>query len=129
MSIPFRRPISVGLWLAGLGLLFFAREQGWAMFAAAGACFALSLWLQPPDTRALAERGPSIPWTRRDAGEKFSIIMAHLLMAIFVLFFAALLTGLNDDTPAPAWRIVLAAVLVTGTAWQFWRNWINRNAR
>ena len=130
MTLTPRRIVSGAFWLAGLALLVLANRESpeltWGLSALA--CFAASIGLQPPDRRALAERGPSIPWDRRDAGEKFSIIMFHVVIAAAGLFAAWLLAGFGEDTPAPLWRIALAAALVTIMAWKLWRNWTMRNA-
>jgi hypothetical protein len=129
MTLSFRHVLSGGFWLAGMALLLLADKDApdHASLFSAMACLALSIGVQPRDQRALAERGPHIPWDQRDAGEKFSIIMFHFFAAIGVLFTAGLLAGVGGDAPAPLWRIALGAGLVTMVAWQFWRNWKKRN--
>ncbi|WP_143738122.1 hypothetical protein [Erythrobacter donghaensis] len=130
MTLTPRHILSGAFWLAGVALLFLIdkNSQNLAGLFAAVACLALSIGVQPRDERALAERGPPILWDRRDAGEKFSIIMFHLVIAVGVLFTAGLLAGVGGEAPVPLWRVALAAGLVTMVAWKFWRNWTMRNA-
>lgn len=130
MTLTPRRILSGAFWLAGLALLALVDRSSpdFAGGLAATACFWASIGLSLPDRRALAERGPSIPWGQRDAGEKFSIIMFHVIIGTGGLFAAWLLAGFGEDSPAPLWRIALAAALVTIMAWKFWRNWTMRNA-
>jgi hypothetical protein len=130
MTLSLRHILSALFWLVGMALLLLVDKdsQNLAGLFSAMACLALSIGVHPRDERALAERGPPIPWDRRDAGEKFSIIMFHLVIATAALFTAGLLAGVAEDRPAPLWRIALAAGLVTMVAWKFWRNWTMRNA-
>jgi putative copper export protein len=130
MTLTFRHILSGAFWLVGMALLLLADKDSanFASLFSAVACLALSVGVQPRDERVLAERGPSIPWDRRDSGEKFSIIMFHIVIAVGVLFTAGLLAGVGGDAPAPLWRTALGMGLVTMVAWQFWRNWTKRNA-
>ena len=130
MTISYRTVLAGVSWLAGMAFMFFPGDRNLAAVLAGGACFAISIALQPNGWREYAERerGPSITWDQRDAGEKFSIAMAYVLMAGFALGAALLLAGLGEAAPVALWRIALAAALVTAVGWKFWRNWKNRNA-
>lgn len=130
MTLTPRHILAAIFWLTGMALLLLVDKDGQnrAGLFAAMVCLALSIGVQPRNDRVLAERGPPIPWDRRDAGEKFSIIMFHLVIAVGVLFTAGLLAGVGQEAPAPWWRVALAAGLVTIVAWKFWHNWTMRNA-
>lgn len=130
MTLSYRHILSGAFWLAGMALLLLVDKDSanLASLFSAVACLALSIAVQPRDERALAERGPPIPWDRRDAGEKFSIIMFHIVVGLLALFTAGLLAGIGEEGPAPLWRIALGAGLVTMVAWKLWRNWTMRNA-
>jgi hypothetical protein len=72
---------------------------------------------------------PRIIWSERDEGEKFSIIMFHLLLATFGMFIAYLVALEAIAVDGALWLIIPAALIAASTVWMIWTNWSNRNAR
>lgn len=72
---------------------------------------------------------PRIIWEDRDGGEKFSIVMFHLLIAAGATFFASQMVQMALAGDGNAWMAIPAAAIVVSTGWLIWSNWKNRNAR
>ena len=77
----------------------------------------------------IGPRPPQLIWDERDSGEKFSIVMFHLLIGCFIGFLVWQQTQLALGPNGAWWQLVLAGLVVVATIWTVWRNWSNRNAR
>jgi hypothetical protein len=80
-------------------------------------------------TPQAVDQPPRIIWDERDEGEKFSIVMFHLLICTVALFMAyqIILSAYAPD--GSRWIIGAAMAIVASTSWLIWSNWKNRNAR
>ena len=80
-----------------------------------------------PNNRSTEEADtvPRITWNERDVGERFSMVMFHLVILLGIAFFAWTLA-----TSVEGWvGDVLAAALICAGIWLAVKNWKRRNAR
>jgi len=68
---------------------------------------------------------PKINWVDRDAGQKLSMIMFHLIILTFAAAISWTMVRRIDAWYGP----VLGAVALTAASWLTFRNWKNRDAR
>ncbi len=89
---------------------------------------AIANWYFSPVQKP-ADRLPRIIWDERDAGERFSIVMFHALIALGggYVSYTTLQSGLS---PGGNLLLVFPAIgIALATCWFIWTNWSNRNAR
>jgi hypothetical protein len=131
MAIPLRQQFSAVLLMMAVAV-HFAPELSAELrsIATSGLWLAAILWdsVFAPKVE-LADSLPRIIWDDRDEGEKFSIVMFHLLLAGFGLFMAnqVAVKAIGDD--GVLWLIIPAALIAGSTVWFVWTNWSNRNVR
>lgn len=86
----------------------------------------ISILLDGSDRRESSGEYPAqIAWQDRDVGQKFSIIMFHLLIMALASVMAWGMATRIDAWYGP----VLGALGMTAALGISWRNWKNRNAR
>ena len=68
-------------------------------------------------------------WDERDSGEKFSIVMFHVLIGSFIGFLVWQQVQMALGPNGAWWQFVLAGMVTVASIWAVWRNWSNRNAR
>ena len=78
---------------------------------------------------AFGPRPPQGIWDERDSGEKFSIIMFHVLIGSFIAFLVWQQIQMALGANGAWWQFALAAMVTVASVWALWRNWSNRNAR
>ncbi len=131
MAIPLRQQFSVVLLLMAVAVHFapeLSAEQ--RSLGTSALWLAAILWdaVFSPKTAPI-QQPPRIIWDDRDEGEKFTIVMFHLLLSSFGLFMAyqTMLGATSAD--GVSWLIIPAALIAVSTVWLVWTNWKNRNAR
>ena len=68
-------------------------------------------------------------WDERDSGERFSMIMVHVLIGSFIAFLVWQQVQMALGPNGAWWQFVLAALVTVASIWALWRNWSSRNAR
>ena len=131
MAIPLRQQFSAVLILMAVAVHFapeLSSEQ--RSLGTSGLWLAAILWdaVFSPKT-APVQQPPRIIWDDRDEGEKFTIVMFHLLLSSFGLFMAYQIALGALETDGVFWLIIPAALIAASTVWLVWTNWKNRNAR
>lgn len=131
MAIPLRQQFSAVLALMAVAV-FFAPELSAEQRSLGTSAFWLAAivadLLFSPKT-APNQQPPRIIWDERDEGEKFTIVMFHLLLASIGLFMAFQIARGALETDGVIWLIIPAAFIAASTVWLIWTTWKNRNAR
>lgn len=119
---------------AMIGLLFFAIGAALAFGpflsdderSLVGCAFLIGglLFSERPRHDDDSERPSPITWAERDGGQRFSIIMFHIVILTFAAAISWTMTTGFDAWYGP----VLGALTLTTTIWLTFRNWKNRNA-
>jgi hypothetical protein len=78
---------------------------------------------------AWAANPPRRIWVERDMGEKFSIVMFHVLVGTFIAFLVWQQLQMAMGPNGEWWQFVLAGLVTAASIWAVWRNWSSRNAR
>ena len=89
----------------------------------------LSVLINRRSGTAIGPRPPQRIWDERDSGEKFSIVMFHLLVGSFIGFLVWQQVQMALGPNGAWWQFVLAGMVTVASIWAVWRNWSNRNAR
>ena len=131
MVIPLRQQFSAILALMAVAV-FFAPE----LSAEQRSLGTSALWLAAIVSDLLfspkiapAQQLPRIIWDDRDEGEKFTIVMFHLLLASFGLFMSYQIALGALEADGVIWLVIPAAFIAASTVWLIWTNWKKRNAR
>jgi hypothetical protein len=131
MAIPFRSYVSKILLLFAL-VIYLAPELSEQVRSLGASFFTIAAaiwnWIFGPKPDP-ADRMPRIIWDERDGGEKFSIIMFHLMLLIGGLTLAFAIARTANSPDGIWWMVFPAAVIAASTTWLIWSNWKNRNAR
>jgi hypothetical protein len=77
----------------------------------------------------LGERPPQIIWDERDEGEKFTIVMFHLVLLGVAMLIAYAMVDVANSPEGHWWMNFPAAMVVGSSLWLIWNNWNDRNAR
>jgi magnesium-transporting ATPase (P-type) len=78
---------------------------------------------------ATEPNSPRRIWDERDSGERFSMIMVHVLIGSSITFLVWQQVQMATGPNGAWWQFVLAGLVTVSSIWAVWQNWSSRNAR
>lgn len=131
MAVPFRQQLPVVLAVLAMAVHFAPEltvEQ--RSFGSSALWLAAMLWnfAFSPKVEPV-EQPPRIIWDERDDGEKFSLVMFHLVIGTVASILAYQILQQAVSPEGQIWMVMPAILIMASTCWLIWSNWKNRNAR